>query len=169
VNDGAGLVAVLAQVYSAEIVPSNADLLLVDNGHGTANPTLETGDVKALGAVTRTTRVQYRVPDNYMIGQAATLRLNAEMNTTIADTAATIDAEVTRAAAPGTDICATAAQDMNDLASADFDYTLTPTDLVPGDVLDILVTVAVNDAAGVAAVIGQLNIADSAVLLDVAA
>jgi predicted RecA/RadA family phage recombinase len=167
VNDGATGTAVLAQVYSAELVPSNAHLLVVDPGHGVGNPTLETGDVDSLGALTRTGRFQFQIPDNYVAGAAAVLRLNAGMKTNVADTAATIDAVVVRAAAPTTDINTTAAQDMNFLAVDDYDFTLDATNLVPGDLLDVVVTVAVNDGATGAPVIGVVNPSDCKLLLDV--
>jgi predicted RecA/RadA family phage recombinase len=167
VTDAGGVTAVLGQVYSAELVPSNAHLLVVDPGHGVGNPTLETGDVDSLGAVTRTGRFQFQVRDHYVAGGAAVLRLNANMKTNPADTAATIDAVVVRAADPTTDINPVAAQDMNFLAVDDYDFALDATNLVPGDLLDVVVTVAVNDGATGAPVIGVVNPSDCELLLDV--
>lgn len=133
------------------------DLAIVNNTFLTGAPTIETGDVKAGGAVSRKTRFAWTVPPEYVAGQPITLRANAGMKTTVADTSATIDFEVARRAAPSVDICATAAQSINSLTAANKDFTLTPTSIVPGDVLDIVMTVATNDAATGTAVIGKVN------------
>ena len=137
--------------------PATDDLGLIVNTFGTTAPTVETGDLKAAGATTRYARFQAQVPNNYVAGAAITLRLNAGMKTTVADTSATIDAEVYRAIAPSTDICATAAQSINSLTAANKDFTITPTDVVPGELLDIRLAVAINDGATGTAVIGQVN------------
>ncbi|MCK6483738.1 MAG: DUF2190 family protein [Phycisphaerae bacterium] len=137
--------------------PATDDLGLIDNTFLTGAPTIETGDLKAAGATTRKTRISWPVPPEYVAGQTITLRLNAGMKTTVADTSATIDAQVARRAAPNTDICATAAQSINSLTAANKDFTITPTNVVPGDILDIVLAIAVTDAATGTAVIGQLN------------
>jgi hypothetical protein len=137
--------------------PANDDLGLVTNTPLTSAPTIETGDLKAAGATTRRVAFQYPVPENYVAGQAITLVLNAGMKTTVADVTATIDAEVTRNAAPSVDICATAAQTINSLVAADKSFTVTPTNVVVGDLLYVRISIAVNDAATATAVIGQLN------------
>jgi len=145
--------------------PANDDLGLIDNTFGTAAPTIETGDLKAAGATSRKTRFQFAVPVEYVAGQTITLRANAGMKTTVADTSATLDVECVRQAAADTDICATAAQSINSLDAADKDFTITPTDVVPGDILDVVLTVAVNDGATGTAVIGQINTVE--LLLDI--
>lgn len=147
--------------------PANDDLGLVYNTFGTAAPTVETGDLKTAGSTTRRIGFQIPVPECYVAGQTAQMRLNAGMKTTVADVSATIDLEVTRAAAPTVDICATAAQDINSLVAADKTFNLTATDLVPGELLDCVVSIAVNDAASGTAVIGKWNQALSALLLDI--
>lgn len=135
---------------------ANDDLAVVYNTFLTANPSIETGDLKAAGATTRKVGFEFRVPDNYVAGQAITLRINAGMKTTVAGVTATVDAQVARKAAPTVDICATAAQSINSLDAANKDFVLTPTNVVPGDVLQAVLSVAVNDAATGTAVIGKI-------------
>lgn len=135
--------------------PANDDLGLIYNTLGTASPSIESGDAKA-ATVTRYTYLQWAVPKEYQAGQTITLRLNAGMKTTVSDTSATIDAQVYRQAAPTVDICATAAQSINSLTAADKDFTITPTDVVPGDLLEIRLAIAIVDGATGTAVIGKL-------------
>lgn len=146
--------------------PASDDLGLIYNTFGTAPPSVETGDLKAAGATTRRVGFQFQVPPEYVAGQSITLRLNAGMKTTVADTSATIDAEVHRNGA-GADLVATAAQSINSLTAANKDFVITPTTVVPGDILDVRVSIAVNDAATATPVIGKWNIAASALLLDI--
>jgi len=135
---------------------ANDDLAVVYNTFGTLPPTIESGDGKA-ATVTRKVGFQFTVPPEYVAGQTITARINAGMKTTVADTSATVDLEVTRQAAPTADICATAAQSINSLTAANKDFTITPTTVIPGDVLDCVVTIATVDAATATAVIGKIN------------
>jgi hypothetical protein len=145
---------------------ANDDLALVYNTFGTAAPTVESGDSKA-ATTTRRVGFQIAVPECYVAGETATMRLKAGMKTTVSDTTATIDLEVYRCAAPTVDICATAATTINSLTAANKDFTLTPTNLVPGEMLDCRVTIAIVDGATGTAVIGQWLQALSALLLDI--
>lgn len=145
--------------------PANDDLGVIDNTFATGAPSLETGDLKAAGATSRKTRFQFPVPSEYTPGETITLRVNAGMKTTISDTTATLDAECVRQAAPSVDIVGTAAQSINSLTNADKDFTITPTNVVVGDVLDVVLTVAVNDGATGTAVIGKIYSVD--LLLDI--
>jgi hypothetical protein len=135
---------------------ANDDLAVVYNTFLTAKPTVETGDIKTTSS-TRKVGFQFTVPPEYVAGETATLRINAGMKTTVAGTSCTVDAQVTRQAGPTVDICATAATTINSLTPANVDFTLTPTDLVPGDVLDVVLSVAYVDAATGTAVIGKIN------------
>lgn len=139
------------------VTPASDDLGIIDNTFLTGRPTIETGDLKNAGATTRKTRFAVPVPPEYVAGETLTLRINAGMKTTVASVSATVDAEVARRAAPTVDICATAATTINSLTAANKDFTLTPTNVVPGDVLDIVLSVAVNDSGTGTAVIGQIN------------
>ena len=135
---------------------ANDDLAVVYNTHLTAGPTVETGDVKTTTS-TRKVGFEFVLPPEYVAGQTITLRANAGMKTTVAGTSCAIDFFVARRAAPTVDVCASAAQSINSLVAADLDFTITPTNCVPGDILDVVCTVAYVDAATGTAVIGQIN------------
>jgi len=137
---------------------ANDDLAVVYNTFGTAGPTVETGDLKAAGATTRKVGFQVALPPEYVDGETLTLRVNAGMKTTVSDGTATVDAEVVNLTDDATsDICATAAQSINSLTAADKDFTITPTDCEAGDLLAVVLSVAVNDSSTGTAVIGQIN------------
>jgi hypothetical protein len=136
---------------------ANDDLAVVYNTFLTAGPTVETGDLKNAGATTRKVGFEFVLPPEYVAGETITLRINAGMKTTVASVSASVDAQVARRAAPTTDICATNAASINSLTAANKDFTITPTDCVPGDILDVVISVAVNDSGTQTAVIGQIN------------
>lgn len=138
---------------------SDDDLAFVTGTLGTHVPRIQTGDVKA-ATKTRYARVQKKLPPEYVNGGTITLRFSAAMETTIADTSATIDAQVylsDREDNVGADICATAAQSINSVTYADKDFTITPTGVEAGDVLDIRVAIATVDGATGTAVIGSFG------------
>ncbi len=86
-----------------------------------------------------------------------TLRINAGMDTQVAGTSATLDVECVDPGAPTTDICATGAQSINSLVAANKDFTLTPTNIAPGDLLDIRLTGLATDTVDSAAVYMKIN------------
>lgn len=137
--------------------PANDDLGIIDNTFLTGAPTIETGDLKNAGATTRRIGFMVPVPVEYVAGQDAQIVINAGMKTTVASVSATVDLEAVRIAAPSVDIVATNAISINSLTAADRTFTLTATNLVPGDVLYCRVSVAVNDSGTGTAVIGQIN------------
>lgn len=138
---------------------ANDDLGVTIGTWGTSAPTIRTSDLKAAGATTRYSRHQFVLPPEYVAGESVVLRINAGMNTTVADTSATVDAVVyeNTGSTISADLCATAAQSINSLTAANEDFTITATSLSPGDVLDIRIAVAVNDAATGTAVIAVIN------------
>lgn len=136
------------------------DLGLTGGAFGSASPSLNSSDLKAAGATTLYARVQLELPPEYDAGQTVQIRLHAGMVTTVADTAATIDVECYESdgeAGVGSDLCTTAAQTINSLTLADKDFTITESGLSPGDVLDLRITMAINDAATGTAVQGQVG------------
>lgn len=145
------------------------NLGLIGGTFGSSAPTLQTYDVKSAGAVTLYARTEIILPQEYVAGQTVTLRFRAAMLTTVADTSATLDVECYEAddgeGGIGADICATAAQDINSLSWANFDFTITPTALVPGSILDVRIAIAVNDGAGAAVV--KACIGKAELLLDI--
>ncbi len=126
---------------------------------GTNFPVLRTIDSKvATTAVVG--RCVVRLPSNYTAGAALTLRARAGMVTTIADTSALLGFNVYRSSQDGlgsADLNATSAQSVNSLTSANKDYVITPTTLLPGDDLHIKMTLTIIDGATVGAVLGTIN------------
>lgn len=135
------------------------DLGLYGGTFGTSQPLVRTYDVKAAGAVTLYARTQIRLPAEYQAGETVQIRLGAGMVTTVAGVTATADVEAYRVGGDnslGSDLCATSAQSINSLTFANKSFTITASTLGPGDVLDVRLTVAVNDAATATAVIAAL-------------
>jgi hypothetical protein len=123
-------------------------------------PYVSTGDLKAAGATTRYAACLVAVPHEYEANETLTLRAYAGMVTTVADVSATLDFQAYRidrdATVGAADVIATAAQSINSLTAAAFDFTVTPTTLVAGDVFLLRMAIAVNDAATATAVIGAV-------------
>lgn len=139
---------------------SSDDLALVGGTFGTNSPRLRTYDVKAAGSVTLRARFLLTMPVEYVAAEQVVIRVRGGMNTTVANTTATVDIEAYRCddgGGVGSDICATAAQSINSLSKADKDFTITAATLSAGDQLDVRVTVAVNDGASATAVIAEIS------------
>lgn len=139
--------------------PANDDLGLVGGTFASATPKVSTGDLKNT-TTTRYARGQVRLPAEYDAGETITLRLNAGMETTVASVSTSLDVECyksDRAAGLGSDLCATAAQSMNSLVFANKDFTITPTGLTAGDVLDFRLTITVTDSATATAVTASIG------------
>lgn len=147
---------------------SSADDLAISGGtFGTNSPKVTTGDVKA-STITRYARFLFPLPAEYDDAETVTLRVSAGMETTVADTSATVDVECYRSdreTGIGSDLCATAAQSINSLTFGSKDFTITPTTLGTGDVLDVRLTVAVTDSATATAVIASIGAVE--LLLDI--
>lgn len=131
------------------------DLALVGGTFGTAPPLIQAGDCKALGATSRYARVQVVIPECYVAAETVTINVSAGMTTTVADTTCTVDVEAYRLdkiSGIGSDLCATAATTINSLVFATKTFTITAASLSAGDVLDLRLTIACNDAASGTAV-----------------
>jgi len=135
------------------------DLGLIIGTFGTDAVVLQTSDSKAT-SVTQRGRFSFRLPDNYVAGQALSVAAWAGMKTTVSDTTATIDFEVyakdDSTGLVGSDLVTTSATTINSLTAAAKEFTITPTGLNPGDELDIRVTIAITDGATATAVIGRI-------------
>jgi hypothetical protein len=132
------------------------DLALIGGTLGTAHPMVQAGDLKAVGATTRYARFIFALPECYDDAETCVIVLSAGMVTTIADTSCTVDVECykhDKVGAVSADLCATAAQSINSLTFADKSFTITATTLSKGDVLDVRVAIACNDAATGTAVV----------------
>ncbi len=142
--------------------PSADDLGLVGGTFGSATPSLRTEDLKTAGATNKRARVLVQLPWDYVAGESVTLRFKAGMITTVAGTSATLDCEAFKLQADpddaiGSDLVSTAATTINSLTFADIDFVVTPSGLSPGDILDVRITLAVNDGASGTAVIGGIT------------
>ena len=126
------------------------DLGFISITYGGAPFYISAGDCKA-ATITRYGRILTTLPPEYVTGESVVIRVNAVMKTTIADTSAVIDVECYSSDKLGTltsELCQTAAQDMNSLSANEYDFTVNGAlPLYPGDPLDIRVTIAVVDAA----------------------
>jgi hypothetical protein len=135
--------------------------------HGTDGPYL-VGTACNNASQTETARILFELPPEYQDGQTVTIRVHAHVDTTPLTVSATVDIqcyETDGEKAVGADLCATAAQDCNASAWADFDFTITPTGLAAGDILDIEITAAGDDSGG--AVNKSIEIGAVQVLLDI--
>ena len=92
---------------------------------------------------------EYAMPKTYKGAGVIKLRANALMVVT-GDGAQTVDFQVYRNAAPTTDICATAAQTLTATA-VDYDFTVTATNVVAGELLNIRVALSATDTGNLAA------------------
>lgn len=131
------------------------DLALLSGTFGTSPPVVSAGDCKALGATTRYARFQVQLPESYESAETITLAISAGMLTTVADVTCTIDVEafkLDKIGGIGADLCATAAVTINSLVFGTKSFTITPSGMAAGDVLDVRVAVACNDAATATAV-----------------
>jgi len=146
---------VLGRVWDAiaTLLPSagaNDDLGLVAGTFATDSVLLSAGDVKSLGAVTRYARFPVVVPANYQDGETIQIRVRAAVETTVADTSCTVDCSTYKgdgSGAVGSDLVTTAAASINSLTPADVDFTIDASGVDPGDLLDLRVAIAANDAA----------------------
>jgi hypothetical protein len=133
---------------------SSDDLGLVSGTWGTNPARITAGDVKALGPTTRRLYLAIPIPANYEDGETIQLQIRAKMETTVADASCTIDAEAYVGAdgALGSDLVATAAQSMNSLTAAAYNFAINATGVDPGDLLEVRLSIASNDAATATAV-----------------
>jgi hypothetical protein len=134
--------------------PASDDLGIITGTWGTNPVRITAGDVKALGSTTRRLYVAIPIPANYEDGQTIQLRIRAKMETTVADVSCTIDAEVYVGSdgSLGSDLVTTSAASMNSLSAANYDFTINATGVDPGDLLEIRLSIASNDAATATAV-----------------
>lgn len=135
------------------------DLGVIEGTFGTDAVTLQTSDLKATSGTQRA-RFHFVLPTGYVSGDTISVRVRAGMITTVSDTTATVDVECYAHdgdGAVGSDLCTTAAQDINSLTKSSFTFSITPTGRAPGDVLDIRLSIAITDSATGTAVIGEIS------------
>jgi hypothetical protein len=134
--------------------PASDDLGIITGTWGTNPVRITAGDVKALGSTTRRLYLAIPIPSNYEDGQTIQLRIRAKMETTVADNSCTIDAEayVGSDGALGSELVTTPAASMNSLSAANYDFAINATGVDPGDLLEVRISIASNDAATATAV-----------------
>lgn len=138
---------------------ANDDMAIVTGTPGTDAPTLQGVD---FGGTTSDEKAAFEfvLPRTYRAGSTVTVRARAGILTTVADDSLTLDCECWKDAGDGSvgsDICATAAQDINSLTMANKDFTITPTGLAPGDKLIIRLSFAGTDAGNVGVMIPEIQ------------
>jgi hypothetical protein len=143
---------------------ANDDLALITGTAGTNAPQVEGADFGGTSDA-KNTAFLFELPPEYVAGQSITVRLRAKMKV-VADASCTLDVKCYRQAAPTVDICATDAQSINSATAANYDFTITPTNCVVGDLLNIIIYEAGTDAGNaqnnITAVIERIQ-----VLLDI--
>lgn len=126
------------------------DLALIGTTFGSTAPVISAGDCKALGATSRYARFMVRIPECYEAGETVMLSLSAGMVTTVASSSCTLDVEcykIDKITGIGSDLCTTSATSINSLVFAAKTFTITSSGLTAGDVLDVRLAIACNDAA----------------------
>jgi len=137
-------------------IATGTQLSHISGTYGTNSAKLSAGDCKALGATTRRARVRFDMPDNYVAAGNVTLRASVGMETTVADTSCTflIQArKLDRVGGVGSELPASSTPvTMNSVTFSDKSFALTASGLLPGDQLDIQLTIVCTDAATATAV-----------------
>lgn len=122
------------------------DLGFTEGTYATSAPSLTSIDFKA-ASTEAFGRVQVPVPADYVAGQPITVVLNVTADSD-ASVGQAVDVVVVRTAAPSTDICATGDLNVDGYTADDVTFTITPTNVVPGDILDIRIEVDAEDSDG---------------------
>jgi hypothetical protein len=138
------------------------DFGVVGATFGTNAITLETLDEKNNeGAHAVYGRTTFRLPPEYVAGQAVQIVVAAGAGTTVASTSMTVDVEAhlvnATTGAVGADLVSTVAQACNSLTAAAKTFTLDASALSPGDKLEIRLAITTNDSATGTAVKGVIT------------
>jgi len=137
--------------FLLELWGTPSSLEYIAGTHATGAPSLQTPDFGGNAAATAYyARAEIPLPWEYEAGETVKIRVHAGMLEQVADQSATVDMTVYKSDEDSTstgDLCATAAtsDNMNSETFADIDFTITPTTLSPGDLLDVLLSVTVDD------------------------
>ena len=130
--------------------PAADDLGIKGDTFGTNGPYLSAGDLKSAGATTSYARTMFWLPAEYEDGQTVQISMHAGVLTTVADNSCTLDVECHKLDQDSTvsaDLCSTSAVSINSLTFADRAFTITEAGLVSGDMFDLRIAIACNDAA----------------------
>lgn len=139
------------------------DLGFYPGTFATNTPSIRTYDLKNAGATNVRARATLCLPPEYQAIETVKVRFHAGMITTVASSSATIDLEAyisdNESAVSGSDLVTTSATTINSLTHANKDFTLTSSSLAAGTIIDMRVTIAINDSATATAVIGAFGAA----------
>lgn len=139
---------------------SSDDLGLYPGTWGTTPWLIRSADVKAT-TVTLRAATEVEVPAEYVDGQTVVFRFRAGFITTICDGAGTIDVEIFRKTGDGatlsSDLVTTPATSFKSTTFANYDFAVTSSSIVAGDLLQIRITMSIADAATGTAVIGAIE------------
>lgn len=116
--------------------------------HGTNSPVI-VGEAASGNIKTDKLRLSFALPPEYVAAGDVKIRIHAKLGALLTATS-TIDVTVREAdgeAGVSADLCATAAQTLT-AAYADYDFVITATGLVAGDLLDIEIVGVANDTGG---------------------
>ncbi len=136
--------ATLALLGASAGTPSG-DCGMTPGTYGSASPVI-IGESASGNSKSDAFRFLFALPVEYVAGETVTLRVHS-MITGNVNVAQTVDAsayKVDGAAGIGSDLVSTSAIALT-TSFADHDFTITPTTLGPGDILDIQITLAAND------------------------
>lgn len=142
----------------ASLLPGTAaadDCEITTGTPGTDAPRITAGDVAGAGSSTRKFAFAFALPPNYESGESVRITVRAYVAGAACDTSCTIDCEVFKCdgdGAVGSDLITASAGDMNSTSPADFDFDVTSSGLVAGDLLVAVFSIAYNDAATVSGV-----------------
>lgn len=137
------------------------DLGLVDGAvWGTNAPTVQGSDVGGTTA-TQYARMFIPITEEFDTGETMKIRVRCGMNTTIADTTATMDVEAYLPdgdGAVGSDLCTTAAISFKYAPGTETncDFTIDTATITIGDVLDCRLTMIVTDAGDLGVMMGEI-------------
>lgn len=134
------------------------DLAVINGTDGTSFPVVQSLDFKNT-TTTAYARAYLALPPNYVAGSAITIRIVGGMVTTVASSACTVDLTVYSNDGDATgsaDLCETSAQSINSLTFGNKDFTVTPTGLVAGQLLNLRMVIAGTDSATATAVLGTV-------------
>lgn len=148
----------------SSLLPNSAgsdDLGLISGAYGTNTPAIQSSDGASTN-VTQYARLLWQAPPEFVSGGNIQVRVHAKMQT-VSDSSASVDLsayESNREKGLGSDLVTTSATSINNATYADYNFTINPTGVAPGDLLDVRMTVAITDSAtgsGVVAEIGEVQ------------
>lgn len=153
-----------AKLGAAAGTPTDAFGLTVGT-FGSASPKI-VGESASGNSKTNYARTTFTLPPEYVDGQTVTFRVRARI-TASANTSQTVDFSCYEAdgeAGIGSDLCTTSAQTLT-TSFADYDFTVTPSSLAAGDLLDMQITGEADDTGGSAGAV--IEIGKTQILLDI--